>query len=234
MLLLVCCCCCVLLLLRTRKGVDPDGADEQVTADADTVVIDMKPEPMERESTLTGDLVFEEVSSDEEDMDEADAAEAAELEDVARDAGASIDETSGGETAKKQRKKCAYCKNPVCKPEKDLDVELHSLILLPGLNSNKGRIAKLYRKRRLCVVDLEDGQTVTVQFKNIRCSEPSQQPAPEGEGEAQQSQQDGGPCEPDGAAPAGDAASGIGNAAAEQEQGKGAGSRDVKADDAQV
>ena len=31
-------------------------------------------------------------------------AEAAELEDIARDAGASMDETSGGEAAKKQRK----------------------------------------------------------------------------------------------------------------------------------
>ena len=218
-LLLLCCCCCILLLLRARKGVDPGEADEQVTADADTVIIDMKPEPMEHESTLTGELVFRKVSSDEEDTDEADVAEAAELEGVAREAMATMDEDSGDQVAKKERKTCAHCSNFVCKPEKDLHVELHSLNLLPGLNDSKGTIVKLYKKRRMCVVDLEDGQSVTVQFKNIRCSEPRQQPDP---------------GEPDGAAPAAsDAASGLGNAEAEQGHGERADSQEVQADDAQ-
>lgn len=184
-LMMMCCTCCLVFLLRARKGVDPEETTKEISADADTVIIDMQPEPMERESTLTGELVFEKPSSDDEEEDPDEEI----LEGNGKDE-AGTDADPGGAKIGTKSRTCEICKKMVCTPAKDLAVELHSLALLASLNGKQGKIVKLYNKQRHCAVELHDGKVVTVKFKHIKCCSPLESSSdtaaddPHGPGEA--------------------------------------------------
>ena len=169
--LLMCCCSSVVVcVLRGRKGVDPEKeADKQITADVDTVIIDMKPRPIERESTLTGELVFEKVSSDE-DEDGASDKEFVEGDEINGEAAEAAGAADSVIEKKKGKKKCEHCMKKVCTPKMDLEVELHGLVALASLNGSQGKVVKLYKKKRHCAVELEDGKVITVPWKHVSCA----------------------------------------------------------------
>jgi len=77
----------------------------------------------------------------------------------------------------------------------DGSVKLKDLALLKTLNNKEGWIVKIFKKKKLCGVQLEAGHIITVQFKNIECSEPKEKPTKEG-GEGDLKKEEGGEGEP--------------------------------------
>lgn len=176
----VCCCASLALCCFRRKKVHSDETDPDVTADS--VIIDMLPEKMEKTSTLTGDLVFLDREESEEDDDEENGME--EAADWKGGRGGEGGEGGDGKLKEKPEvEKCEYCKKNVCTPKMNCSVKLHGLVRLKAVNDREGWVVKLFKQKHFCAVELDDGHVVTVAFKHVKCSEPKEKPKRDAEGE---------------------------------------------------
>ena len=147
-------CACVFSFLSQRYRQTQQSSGETKTVGgkavtADTVVIDMK--PIEGEATTTQNIGND--CSEDEEQDE-------DLNDPATE----------HKQAKSRTLRCAFCEQTVCAPVIDRSVKLHGMVLLKTLNGREGWILKIFEKQRMCAVALENGQTVTVPSRNIKCS----------------------------------------------------------------
>jgi hypothetical protein len=169
-------CCAVAAFIMKKRKSDPKDQEKR-KVDADTLVLTMKekglPLAIERDSTTTVQIEGDNDLSDESDDNGKDSGKDDDKPDDDDDP-----ENPKPEKEPKNRPsiQCKFCGKKMCKPTVDLSVRLHNMLLLKMLNDREGWVSKVFEQRKMCAVELETGQTVTVLFKNVRCSEPKERP----------------------------------------------------------
>ena len=183
---LICCCASVALICCRRKRVVDASPEEDETEAVDVVVDESKPRKLEGDTTLTGDLVFQKGEESEEEESTASEEE--------REQGEEGKE-GGGEKKKDSVEpkvpKCNHCGKRKCNPKVKGSIKLQDLQQLKALNDKEGWVVKIFQKKKLCAVELEDGLVVTVQFKNIKCTDPKEMPEKATGGEEAENTADG-------------------------------------------